>query len=365
MLSTPVDGATSTHARARGRQFVTFGGCNYLGLAQHPRVIAAAGAAAGRYGLSTSASRTTTGNTALHEGLEADLCAHLGVEAALLLPDGYTANIAALQTLSRTTGIAVVDERAHRSLFDAAKTAGVQTRTYRHRDAADAARVAGVAGAAGSPVLVMTDCVFAADGSIAPLAGLLDALPDASCRLLVDDCHGFVVLGRSGRGTLDELAVALDERIVITTTLAKGLGCAGGAMLGSRPLIDTARAHAGAFVCTTPTSPMLVAAAREALRVVADEPDRLARLRDNAARLSEAVAPHEIAPDPRTPIAAFTLGDEPAMRAARAELDRADIAVPLVAYPGGPVPVYFRATVTADHTPEQLDHLAGVLRSIG
>lgn len=362
MLSTPVDGATSTHARASGRQFVTFGGCNYLGLAQHPRVIAAAGAAAGRYGLSTSASRTTTGNTALHEGLEADLCAHFGVEAALLLPDGYTANIAALQTLSRTVGIAVVDERAHRSLFDAAKTAGVQTRTYRHRDPADAARVAGTAG---SPVVIMTDGVFAADGSVAPLPGLLDALPDAASRLLVDDCHGFVVLGRSGRGTLDELAVALDERLVITTTLAKGLGCAGGAVLGTRPLIDTARAHAGAFVCTTPTSPMLVAAAREALRVVADEPDRLARLRANAAHLTEAVAPHEIAPDPRTPIAAFTLGDEPAMRAARAELDRAAIAVPLVAYPGGPVPLYFRATVTADHTPEQLDHLAGVLRSIG
>jgi len=362
MLSTPLDGATSTHARASGRQFVIFGGCNYLGLAQHPRVIGAAGAAAGRYGLSTSASRTTTGNTTLHEGLEADLCAHLGAEAALLLPDGYTANIAALQTLSRTTRVAVVDERAHRSLFDAAATARVETRTYRHRDAEDAARVAG---AVGSPVVIMTDGVFAADGAIAPLAELLDALPDAGSRLLVDDCHGFVVLGRDGRGTLDELAITPDDRVVVTTTLAKGLGCAGGAVLGTRPLIETARLHAGAFVCTTPTSPMLIAAAREALRVVTEEPARLGRLRANAARLSEAVAPHEITPDPRTPIAAFTLGDEPAMQATRATLEREGIAVPLVAYPGGPVPVYFRATVTADHTPEQLDRLALALRAIG
>ena len=359
MMCPPLEGATATEAKLGDRVLTTFGGCNYLGLAQHPQVIEAAVRGAARYGLSTSASRRTTGNTAEHDALERELAAFTGHEAGLLLLDGFTANIAAMQTLAPSIRGVVIDERAHRSLFDASKAAGLTVQTFRHLDPADAARAAR---AVGGPMAILTDGVFAADGAMAPVEALLDALPTPDSVLLVDDCHGFMVLGSNGSGTLSHLGIAPTPRIVVTTTLAKGLGCAGGVVLSTTPRIEGARSSASVFICTTPTPPPIVAAAREALRVNIREPQRRERLHANAARFAAVLNEAGLGPaDPSTPIFAFTLADEPSMEALRDRLERAGVSVPLISYPGGPAPRYFRAAVTAEHTPAQIERLGQLL----
>lgn len=359
MTAPPVQAATTATIELDGRTVVSFGGCNYLGLAQHPGVLAAAADAAGRFGLSTSASRETTGNTRVHAELERRVTAFCGHPAGLLVPDGYTANIAAFQALARL-GFreAVVDERSHASLRDAAAAAGVRVRTHAHLDAADAGRALN---ACEEPAVLATDSVFSADGAIAPVAGLLDALRPGDL-LLLDDCHGLGVLGRDGRGTPDHLGLT-SERLIVTVTLAKGLGCAGGLLMGRPEVVETARRHATAYICTTPCSPALAGAACAALEILTREPDRLERLRRNTATLRAGLADRfGVDPLHPVPIVAFTAGSPEDMRALhRAALDEGCLA-PLVSYPGGPAPAYFRLSVTSEHTDDQIGRLTRLLR---
>lgn len=359
MTAPPLEACTATTARLGGREFVIFGGCNYLGLAQHPRVTAAAAGAIGRFGLSTSASRETTGNTCVHQDLESELASFCGFEAGLLVPDGYIANLAAAQGLA-ACGFrnAVVDERAHASLRDAAGMSGMTVRLFGHLDAGSAREA--LEGCVG-PAAVMTDSVFAADGALAPARELLGALRRGDM-LLLDDCHGFAVLGAQGRGMADHLG--LDRaRLMVTTTLAKGLGCGGGMVMGAWVLIDTARACSTASICTTPTSPVLAAGALEAVRVLRDEPWLHGRLTENTRLVREVLSQAGISPGAGiAPIIAFTVGDEPTMRRVHHELLDRGVLAPVVGYPGGPAPVYFRLSVSAMHTQAQIGLLGDSLR---
>ncbi len=332
-----------------GRELVFFGGCDYLCLSQHPSVIEAMRAGAARWGASAGASRTTTGNHPEHASLEREVAAFLGVEAALLLPDGYTANMAACQAL-RFLGvdIARAHPRAHPSLTDAARSAGLGSARWES------------GGTAGLAQGVLTDGVFTGDGSIAPVRALVDSL-GASDRLIVDDCHGFAVLGAGGRGTCNEAGVR-DARVIITTTLAKGLGAAGGVVAGAWEVVEAAR-RTSAFVCTTPIGPALAGAARAALRVLGAEPERVARLRTNSALLRAAIraASVDIA-DATTPVGVIPYeGDRPdeaydAMRCA-------GVLAPVIRYPGGPSPWYFRLAAMSEHTERDFEHLTRALRA--
>lgn len=358
--------AEATMITMDGRRLVAFAGCNYLGLAHDGRVLETARSAIGRVGLSTSASRETSGNSPEHEGLESEVTTFITREhpgrAGVLLPDGYTANLAAAQALAVTHRHAVIDGRAHASLTDAARAAGLAIITFPHRDpkalAETLRRLDG-------PAAVLTDGVFTADGSVAPLGGLLSALRDDDA-LVVDDCHGFCVLGDAGRGSVDEAGIE-DERVVITTTLAKGLGCGGGVVIGPRAFADRVRSGSTAYICTTPVSPVVAAAGREALRVLRSEPERVGRVRTNAAQLRSACGsmrwrPGGAGDDTVTPIVAFQPGDGCSTERLSRRLVDAGVYVPTMSYPGGPSGVYFRASVTSEHTAEQICVLGAALR---
>jgi 7-keto-8-aminopelargonate synthetase-like enzyme len=324
-------------------------------LAHDPRVLEAARDAVGRVGLSSSASRETSGNTPEHAGLEAEVTEFIaGPEAAgLLLPDGYTANLAAAQALAATHAHALIDDRAHASVSDAAKLAGFEVHRFPHRRPEMLAeRLRELSG----PAVVMTDGVFTADGDVAPAPELLAALREED-RLLIDDCHGFCVLGPRGRGTCEALGVA-DHRLVITTTLAKGLGCGGGIVVADPGLITTARRVSTAYVCTTPVSPVVAAAGRAALGLVRAEPERVARLATNAGLLRDVCG---IRGEPATPIAALVVEDGPRRSRIAETLRREGMYVPLMEYPSGPAREYFRISVTSAHTEDQIRRLGRVL----
>lgn len=361
MARIPVESASATDIVIGGKRLVGFGGCNYLGLAHHPDVLGAVRLGLERYGLSTTASRETTGDTMAHESLEADLAGFLQTQQALVTPEGYSANLALGQALARDFRVAITDEKCHRSVSHAVAAAGMRVIAYPHLDVRAAGALAGEYAREG--VVILTDGVFAADGSIAPARALFDALPPGRALLVIDDCHGFCVLGRSGRGTADHHGltgpgVPLDSRVVITTSLAKGLGCYGGVVAGPSSLIQLAQDIASVYRGTTPAPPALIEGARKALQVIDREPGLFQRLRTNTDRLRRGLQRLGVSlyPTP-APIFTFVLGDTATMDRIHRRVWESGFLAPLIAYPGGPTDRYFRVTVNAVHTAEQIDGL--------
>ncbi len=329
---------------------VSFAGCNYLGLAQHPAVLQAAVDAIPRFGLSTSASRTTSGHTALHAALESDIAQTVGTDRALLLPDGYIANLAALQALHAMGHThALIDNRAHRSLYDAATMAGMSIESFATADVDDASRKLWLADR--EQTVILTDGVFTTDGRIAPLTDLVSL----GATVLVDDCHGFGMLGPGGAGTHAMLGLTGHPNLIITSTLAKGIGCAGGFFAGPHNLIRAATKEASAFVCTTPASPPLVAAATVALNLARTDVDLHARLTANINAVNEMLNAVGLkSHDEPTPIFSFTLDESQDPTAFSCRLTESGIYIPLMSYPNGPAPQFFRFSVNANHTKHQL-----------
>ncbi len=361
MPNIPTDSCDATTITREGRSFLSFGGCNYLGLAHHPRVIQAVQQAATVYGLSSSASRETTGNARPHAQLESELTEFCDHEAGLLVPDGYTANLAALQGLEHfAIRHALIDVRAHASLKDAARLAGMSIDYYEHLDPTDAERRIRTLDA---PCVILSDSVFTTDGDLAPATELLRTLRDDDW-LLLDDCHGFAVLGQQGRGMPDAIGLESD-RLIVTTTLAKGLGCAGGIVMGPRAPVESARSHSIAYRCTTPASPALVSGGLEALRILREDQRIHDRLADaisctRAALRSNGIQTH----DHDSAIFAFTIGDLEHMRRIESALYDRGIILPLMDYPNGPAPMYFRLSVNASHTSEQIERFRENLNEV-
>lgn len=357
----PIEFQSPTCVRLEGRDLVAFAGCNYLGLGSHPRVIAALTDAARRLGLSTTASRETTGNSLSHEALEAELSAFMGQEAAILAAEGYTANFMAMQTLAPTHRIALIDAYAHRSLRHAAIAAGMQVFDFEHLSAASAASFAKRFGDEG--IAILTDSVFAADGAVAPLRELLAALPKQRGTLVVDDCHGFCVLGPSGRGSVAAAGLH-DPRIVITTTLAKGLGCYGGAVLGTKAFVRSVQDNAWVYRSSTPLPPAMAEACREALRILREDTTLVDTLRANIDGMRQALFLLGLPlPPPGVPIFTFALSPMERQEAIHEHLKHRGYFAPLIAYPGGPADRYFRVVVNARHDARQIDGLVRELAS--
>lgn len=364
----PIEANTASTVTVNGRELIAFGGCNYLGLGHHPDVKAAVVRGLEFLGVTTSASRETSGNTLEHERLEAELAAFLDVEATILMPEGYTANLALAQALGSPAaaaasggdvGVAVIDEKSHRSIRNAVEAGGFLVADFEHLNPAHAMDV--IRRHAGRRICLWTDGIFAADGAIAPLVELLAALPPANAAMVVDDCHGFCVLGKRGRGTLEHLGIA-DRRIIWTSTLAKGLGCYGGAIGGTRRLIDLVRFEAGIYKGTTPVPPILAHAAREALRVIEREQGLVRSLETNVRRIRRSLAAMGLqVEDSPSPVMTFVLDSPPRMRTLYDRLIEGGVFIPLIDYPNGPAPLYFRLSVCAMHTASQIDHLLKTL----
>ncbi|MGE2731937.1 8-amino-7-oxononanoate synthase [Mycolicibacterium vaccae] len=291
---------------------------DYLGLSQHPRVIDGGVAALRTWGAGSTGSRLVTGNTELHELFEQELAAFVGAESALVFSSGYTANLGAVVALSGPGSLLVSDALTHASLVDACRLSRARVVVTPHNDVA--AVEAALAARGEARAVVVTDSVFSADGTLAPIRALHDVCRRHGALLLVDEAHGLGVRGEGGRGLLHEVGLAGASDVVMTTTLSKALGSQGGVVLGPRAvrahLIDSARP----FIFDTGLAPAAVGAAHAALQLLVEEPWRAQRVLDRAAELAAMCGNDEIPP---SAVVSVILGDpDVAVAAAAACLDR-------------------------------------------
>jgi 8-amino-7-oxononanoate synthase len=259
-----------------GQRLINFCSNDYLGLAGDPRLAEALRAAVAHWGAGAGAAHLVTGHTAEHHALEEELADFTGREAALLFSTGYMANVGVISALTARDEVILQDKLNHASLIDGARQSDARLLRYRHGDAQDAARIAAEQSQRLS--LIATDGVFSMDGDIAPLQRLADVARQHSAWLLVDDAHGFGVLGAGGRGSLEAAGLTAEQVPLLMGTLGKAAGTFGAFVAGDREVIDLILQRARSYIYTTAMPPAIAAATRAALVILREEGWRRERL---------------------------------------------------------------------------------------
>ena len=346
-------------ARIDGREAILFSGNDYLGLAAHPEVTAAAGRALASYGSSASASRLVSGNLSLYRPLEEKLAMLKGKEAALVFPSGYLANLGALSALAAPGDVIFMDRLNHASLYDGWRLSGAAIKRYRHNDAGHLETLLETAGAARRG-LIVTDGVFSMDGDLAPLPRLKQLSEKYSCALVVDDAHGTGVIGPGGSGTAAHFGAETDLEI---GTLSKAAGSLGGFVAGSREIINFLINKSRPFIFTTGLPPASLAAANASLKLFEREPWRQKRVLELAARARRRLkAAGFNVPAGFTPIIPLITGSaRSALRLSGRCLERG-VFIPAIRPPAVPKnSARLRMTVSAAHSDEELSLAIDVL----
>jgi 8-amino-7-oxononanoate synthase len=288
-----IEGAQGPRVLLDGTPVLLLCSNNYLGLADHPRVREAAAEAALRWGAGAGASRLISGNMAPHRRLEERLAEFKGYQAALLFGSGYLANVGTISALAGRGEVVFSDELNHASIVDGCRLARAETFVYHHGDLEQLAW--GLREAKGRGSLIVTDGVFSMDGDLAPLEELTRLARDYGCRLIVDEAHATGAVGPGGRGSVAAAGLS-DEVDLVVGTLGKALGSYGAYVCASAELSEYLLNTARSFIFSTALPPPVLAAALAGLEVLAAEPERVERLRTNAATLRDGLAGEGLAP---------------------------------------------------------------------
>ncbi len=356
-----VEAAHGPEVVVDGRELLAFCSNDYLGLAQHPALIAAVQQAAQRYGVGSGASALISGHTALHEQLEQRLAAFVGMPRALHFATGYMANLALLQALTRRGDAMFHDALNHASLIDGLCLSRAETMEYPHGDVA--ALAASLAASTARNKFVVTDAVFSMDGDIAPLPDLLALCEAHDAWLIVDDAHGFGVLGREGRGSLSHFGLA-SPRIVYMGTLGKAAGVAGAFVAARAEVIDWLIQRARTYIYTTATPPLLAAAVLASVDVIEHDDPRRTHLQSLISQLREGLRelPWTLLPS-QTAIQPLIVGESKSALELSAQLREAGIWVPAIRPPTVPMgTARLRISLSAAHTDAQVQQLVTALR---
>lgn len=339
-----------------GRTFISFSCNDYLGLSHHPLVRAAALRALEAYGVGAGASRLVTGNASAYANLEGRLAMLKGTEAACVFGSGYLANAGTIPSVVGSDDIVLVDQLAHACIWAGCKLSGAKTVAFRHNDVGDLAYELSKVRASHPRALVATDGVFSMDGDIAPLDEISHVCVNFGAWLLVDDAHGFGVLG-DGAGVAALFPSAQVD--LAMGTLSKALGGYGAYVCGRQPVIDLLKTRARTLVYTTGLPPATVAAAIAALDVVAAEPDRVAR----PVMLARAFTNCMGLPPAQSAIVPIILGSAERALAAAADLETKGLLAVAIRPPTVPLgAARLRLAFSAAHTEEHVEALGHALR---
>ena len=358
-----LESAQGAHIRVDGREVLSFCSNDYLGLANHPALIAAAKAAANDVGVGSGASHLITGHHRLHHELEESLAHFVGLPQALLFSTGYMANLGIVTALAGRGDAVFADRLNHASLNDAVVLSRAELKRYPHSDMAALEKL--LASSQAKRKLVLTDAVFSMDGDIAPITELLALCEKYDAWLMLDDAHGFGVLGTGGRGVLEHLGLK-SPRIIYMATLGKAAGVAGAFVAGEPALIETLVQNARTYIYTTALPPLLAAALLASLKLIEAEGWRRVRIGELVAALRGGLSLQrwQLA-ESVTPIQPLVIGsNDEALMVSERLLERG-ILVPAIRPPTVPKgTARLRISLSAAHTPEDVARLADAINEI-
>jgi glycine C-acetyltransferase len=348
-----------------GRRLLNFCANNYLGLANHPRIRAAAQAAIDAYGVGPGAVRTIAGTTALHVELEERLAAFKHADACITFQSGFSANLATIPALVGPGDVIFSDELNHASIIDACRLSRAKVVRYAHNNVEDLQRQIVAAPEMGRG-LIVTDGVFSMDGDIAPLDAICAVAEEHGLILMVDDAHGEGVLGRGGRGIVDHFG--LHGRVHVEVgTLSKAFGVVGGLVAGRQSVIEWLRQRGRPFLFSSAMTAPDVAACIEAVKLLDASDELVSRLWQNTEIMRRGM--QQLGFDTghsATPIVPLMLGDAPlAQRFSRMLLEEGVFAM-AIGYPTVPIgKARIRVMNSAAHSAEDLETALELFARVG
>lgn len=357
-----LDGPQGRRPVIDGRAMLAFCSNDYLGLANHPEVVAGLKRGADAHGVGSGAAHLVTGHSTAHQALEDDLAEFTRRPRALLFSTGYMANLGVISALAGRGDLVFEDRLNHASLLDGALLSRARLRRYAHADGGSLSRMLGGTGAS----LIATDGVFSMDGDLAPLPDLFRTAELAGAWLLVDDAHGLGVLGSQGRGTLDHFGLGLEQVPILVGTLGKSFGTSGAFVAGSEELIETLIQRARSYVYTTAPPPAIAEATRESLRIARRESWRRERLQALVDRFRTGATQLGLPlMDSPTPIQPLVIGDAERTLAWSRGLEERGILVSAIRPPTVPEgSARLRITFSAAHEETDVDLLLEALARV-
>lgn len=347
-----------------GRLLISFCSNDYLGLANHPKVIKALQYGAEKYGVGSGASHLISGHSVAHHALEEELADFVQRPRALLFSTGFMANLGAITALMDKSGAIFEDRLNHASLIDAGLYSGARLQRYLHADVQSLQTHLGKSSAVQK--LIVSDGVFSMDGDIAPLSQLAQTAHQHNATLMVDDAHGIGVLGDKGRGSVAHYSLDINDVPIHMATLGKALGTFGAFIAGSDELIETLIQLARSYVYTTALPPAIAEATRVSVKLAQQDQwrrDKLQRLIDKFRSGATQLGYQLIASE--TPIQPLIIGDsETALRLSNALMEKGFFigAVRPPTVPQGSARL--RITFSANHDEQQVEQLLGALDSL-
>ncbi|QIB42396.1 aminotransferase class I/II-fold pyridoxal phosphate-dependent enzyme [Streptomyces aureoverticillatus] len=343
------------------REFLMFASNNYLGVANHPKVIEAVCDATRRYGATHTGSRFIGGTNALHKELERRLAAFKGRPACIVYPGGYAANLGTISALVKSYDTLVVDKLNHMSIVDGARLSGSVRRIYQHNDMADLERILKRCDDRTAGRLIVADGVFSMHGDICDLPEIVRLGREYGARVMIDDAHATGVLGERGSGTAEHFGLKGEVDLELGT-MSKSLAGMGGFVVGEEDVVEYLRFYAHSYVFAANIPAGVAAGLIASLDVIEAEPERITRLWSNIRFLHRQLADAGFdLENTESAILPLVVGDERrAMEMGRAVRARG-LFCQTVVFPGVPLgDARLRVSVTCEHTREDLEAAAGI-----
>ncbi|NPA93354.1 MAG: aminotransferase class I/II-fold pyridoxal phosphate-dependent enzyme [Chloroflexi bacterium] len=361
----PLDENEGTEVDYQGHRLIMCGSNNYLGLTTHPKVREAAIEAIRKYGTSNTGSRFLNGTLKLHKQLEEELADFVGKEAALVFSTGYQTNLGTIQAIVNREDFVILDRADHASIVDGAILSQGRIKRFRHNDPADLERVLqGLDPQRGR--LVVVDGVYSMDGDIAPLPDLIKVCRKYGARLMVDDAHAMGVLGPQGNGTAAHFGVT-DDVDLIMSTFSKSFASLGGFIAGEADVVQYIQ-HMGRSMIFSASIPAAnAAAARAALQIMKEEPERRERLWAIARRVKKELTDMGFnTGTSETPIIPIIIGDQTKTFTVWKRLFEEGVFVNPVLPPAVPSnKTLLRTSYMATHTDAQIDRVLEIYYKVG
>lgn len=354
-----VESAQGPEINLRHKTHLNFSSNDYLGLANHPRLIEAAQNALKYYGTGSGAARLICGNLDVHSALDSALAQFKDTEAALTFSTGYAAAVGTIPAVVGRGDTVILDKLAHASLIDGARLSGARLRAFPHNNIAYLKKVLRQEKNSGR-ILIVTESVFSMDGDIGKLEDIVEVKEKLGGWLMVDEAHATGMYGRNRRGMVEQLGLSKKVEIQMGT-LSKALGSSGGYIAGCKTLIDILINKARSFIYSTATSPTVAAASLAAVLLVsgAEGEERRSALWDNIHYLAERLPARWSRSDPlQSPIFPLMIGDEAEALQIAQQLEKKGFLVPAIRYPTvAHQQARLRLTLSSKHEKNQIDEL--------